>query len=35
MKIDGLGTRPTLASRNMDAGHRAASLEGEDRKSVV
>ena len=29
MKIDGLGTRPTLASRNMDAGHRAASLEGD------
>ena len=29
MKIDGLGTRPTLASRNMDASQRAASLEGD------
>lgn len=29
MKIDGLGTRPTMASRNMDAGYRAASLEGD------
>lgn len=29
MKIDGLGTRPTLASQNMDVGHRAASLEGD------
>ena len=29
MKIDGLGTRPTMASRNMDAGDRAASLEGD------
>lgn len=29
MKIDGLGTRPTISSQSMDAGHRAASLEGD------
>lgn len=29
MKIDGLGTRPAIPSQNMDAGHRAASLEGD------
>ena len=29
MKIDGLGTRPALASRSTEPGHRAASLEGD------
>lgn len=29
MKIDGLGARPTLSTRSMDGGHRAAAMDSD------